>query len=532
MPDSARSKHRWARAGGGVLVVAVLVAACFAPPGARATGLSQAQQHERHNIFSVFQQRVPRGQQSHALTMIKTDDQSAPTPSPPTPVPNSHRCARHTDCANGEYCRRGIGGPSVCSECIDYRNYRCEDWQDSIDAQCAVCDRADASQSRPQQASNHRQTPHHHEQYQHSEQQARNHERGASHHEQQYHHEQRQHSQKQGRSHERGANHHEQQHNHHSHGDQAQRDNLPSGWRRGGDNGARSFVGSMFWGCFKASLFIFGTNCFFWLLCFVSTSIMWAIDSLTSWGCNSIATVSTYDEDAALQAALVASLLSSQHVPSQQQPPRDAAARRDGGGANAGCCIRRCLGRLVLLPVFMMSLCCPLCMFISAAFLFSGCCGWGCGGRGYRCSNPCSSSRRYGGHGLRDPRFRCGGTTGPAEETQQQQSNTEQTSRRTSALAAPHAGSTATIEPLLQEVVSNGEADEEDVPVQCAIAASLSQHPAASLEPEPEPEPRKEQDTQTDIVHVQLAKVKDQKTGQAGGCVAAGFVEVVMDTDE
>merc|ERR1719198_2088680 len=49
---------------------------------------------------------------------------------------------------------------------------------------------------------------------------------------------------------------------------------------------------------------------------------------------------------------------------------------------------------------------------------------------------------------------------------------------------------------------------------------------------EPEPEPRKEQDTQTDIVHVQLAKVKDQKTGQAGGCVAAGFVEVVMDTHE
>merc|ERR1711998_28624 len=479
--------------------------------------------------------------QSHALTMIKTDDQSAPTPSPPTPVPNSSRCAKHTDCANGEYCRRGIGGPSVCSECIDYRNYRCEDWQDSIDAQCAVCDRADASQSRPQQASNHRQTPHHHEQYQHSQQQVRNHERGASHHEQQHHHEQRQHSQKQGRSHERGANHHEQQHNHHSHGDQARRDNLPSGWRRGGDNGARSFVGSMFWGCFKASLFIFGTNCFFWLLCFVSTSIMWAIDSLTSWGCNStrttsapIATVCTYDEDAAMQAALVASLLSSQHVPSQQQPRSDATARRDGGGANAGCCIRRCLGRLVLLPVFMMSLCCPLCMFISAAVLFSGCCGWGCDGSGCRCSSPCSISRRFDGHGLRDPRFRCGGTTGrgQAEETQQQQSNTEQTYRRTSAPAAPHAGSAATMEPLLQEVASKREADEEDVLVQCAIAASLTQQPAASSEPEPEPEPSKEQDTQTDIVHVQPAKAKDQKTEQEGGCVAAGFVEVVMDSDE
>merc|ERR1712070_32390 len=177
----------------------------------------------------------------------------------------------------------------------------------------------------------------------------------------------------------------------------AQRDNLRSRWRRGGNNDKRSFVDIMFWGCFKASLFIFGTNCFFWLLCFV-------------------------------------------------------------------------------------------------------------------------------------------GTTAQADETQQQQSNAEQTSHGTSAPAAPHAGSATTMEPLLQEVVGKGEAEEEDFPVQCAIAASLSQQPAASSkpepEPEPEPEPNKEQDTQTEIA--QAAKAKGQKTEHEGegGCVAAGFVEVVMDSDE
>ena len=50
-------------------------------------------------------------------------------------------------------------------------------------------------------------------------------------------------------------------------------------------------------------------------------------------------------------------------------------------------------------------------------------------------------------------------------------------------------------------------------------------HPwAASIQPR--------KDTQTEIV--QPAKAKDQKTEQEGegGCVAAGFVEVVMDSDE
>lgn len=90
------------------------------------------------------------------------------------------------------------------------------------------------------------------------------------------------------------------------------------------------------------------------------------------------------------------------------------------------------------------------------------------------------------------------------------------------------------MEPLLQEIVGKAEADEEDVPVQCAIVPSLSQQPAASSEPEPEPEtePNKEQDTQTEIA--QAAKAKDQKTEHdgEGGCVAAGFVEVAMDSDE
>jgi len=84
------------------------------------------------------------------------------------------------------------------------------------------------------------------------------------------------------------------------------------------------------------------------------------------------------------------------------------------------------------------------------------------------------------------------------------------------------------MDPLLKEVVGKGEA-EEDTALQCAIVASLSQQAAALTEPEPEPEPENEQDTV-----LQLPTAKDQKTEQEGdsGCVAAGFVEVVMDSDE
>lgn len=83
----------------------------------------------------------------------------------------------------------------------------------------------------------------------------------------------------------------------------------------------------------------------------------------------------------------------------------------------------------------------------------------------------------------------------------------------------------------LQQVVGKDEADQEDATLQCAIAASLSQKasalPDTETETEPEPEPEREQ-------NAVRAAVKHQKTEQEGekDCVDAGFVQVVMDTDE
>merc|ERR1711907_448930 len=102
------------------------------------------------------------------------------------------------------------------------------------------------------------------------------------------------------------------------------------------------------------------------------------------------------------QAALAASLLSStpfkqqqqrheQQQQQQQQQQQSCRAARCAGGGD-GCCILRYLGRLMMIPIFMMSFCCPLCTFISVACLFSS-----------FCSGSGSS-----------PRFRCCGTTGMA----------------------------------------------------------------------------------------------------------------------
>merc|ERR1719498_2370314 len=111
-----------------------------------------------------------------------------------------------------------------------------------------------------------------------------------------------------------------------------------------------------------------------------------------------------------------------------------------------------------MIPIFMMSFCCPLCTFISVTCLFSSFCS-GCGS--------C-------------PRFRCCGTTGMAtsaaaastSEAQQNQRETKNQSKvisaDPSASAAPKAESAATLQPLLQEVVAKDEPDEEAFALQRA----------------------------------------------------------------
>merc|ERR1712159_422362 len=98
---------------------------------------------------------------------------------------------------------------------------------------------------------------------------------------------------------------------------------------------------------------------------------------ITSWRCSSacsrpvpFTTVYAYNDNATLQAALAASLLSStpldqqqrQQQQQQQQQQQDASCRtaRCASGGDS-CCIVRYLGRLMMIPIFMMSFCCPLC---------------------------------------------------------------------------------------------------------------------------------------------------------------------------
>merc|ERR1712146_852760 len=188
-------------------------------------------------------------------------------------------------------------------------NYRCQDWQDSVDSQCTVCE--DAKHSQPRDHADREPQPQHHsEQHHHSEQWRRRENHGPHHH-----------------------------------------NNI----KRDGHSGQTWSVydGNLVWGCFVTALFVFGTQCFFWFLCFVATSIMSAMAFITSWRCSSacsrpmpFTTVYAYDDNAALQAALAASLLSStpleqqqrheQQQQQQQQQQSGRAARCAGGGD--GCC--------------------------------------------------------------------------------------------------------------------------------------------------------------------------------------------------
>merc|ERR1711968_103729 len=218
-------------------------------------------------------------------------------------------------------------------------------------------------------------------------------------------------------------------------------------------------------------------------------------------------------------------------------------ARCAGGGD--GCCTFHCLSRLFMIPIFMMSCCCPLCAVIAAAFLFSSCHSGcrRCGHRRYRCSTWRRSASGVGGGGS-SPRFRCSGTTGMAtsvasatsSETQQKQSDSENQSKivsaNISASAAPKTEPAAALQPLLEEVVAKGEPDGEDVALQRALAESFLECNADSSEQEPQPEhdlqPRPEQ-----AKTAQLAQTVDQ-IGEAekGGDIATGFVEVMHDDDQ
>merc|ERR1712023_520699 len=99
---------------------------------------------------------------------------------------------------------------------------------------------------------------------------------------------------------------------------------------------------------------------------------------ITSWCCSSACSrpvpftiVYAYDDNTALQAALAASLLSSTPLEQQQQQQQQSCRAARCAGGSDGCCIFRYLGRLMMIPIFMMSFCCPLCPFISGACLFS-----------------------------------------------------------------------------------------------------------------------------------------------------------------
>merc|ERR1712224_985314 len=225
----------------------------------------------------------------------------------------------------------------------------------------------------------------------------------------------------------------------------------------------------------------------------------------------------------------------------QQQQASCRAARCAGGGD--GCCILRYLGRLMMIPIFMMSFCCPLCTFISVACLFSSFCS-GCGGCGYR-RYRCSTWRGVSGSG-NSPRFRCG-TTGMAtstaatstSETQQNQPETKHQSKvipaDTSASAALKTECSATLQPLLQEVVAKDEPDEEDIALQRALAESLLECNVDSSELGPQSEPEPQQDLQLTSEQEKVAQVAqsmDQIGEEEGSDVAAGFVEVMYDDDQ
>merc|ERR1711988_1336278 len=105
----------------------------------------------------------------------------------------------------------------------------------------------------------------------------------------------------------------------------------------------------------------------------------------------------------------------------------------------------------------------------------------------------------------------------------------------TSASAAPKTECSATLQPLLQEVVAKDEPDEEDIALQRALAESLLQCNVDSSEPGPQPEPEPQQDLQPRSEQEKVAQVAQSMDQigeeEKGSEVAAGFVEVMHDDE-
>merc|ERR1711907_373185 len=105
----------------------------------------------------------------------------------------------------------------------------------------------------------------------------------------------------------------------------------------------------------------------------------------------------------------------------------------------------------------------------------------------------------------------------------------------TSASAAPKTECSATLQPLLQEVVAKDEPDEEDIALQRALAESLLECNVDSSELGPQSEPEPQQDLQLTSEQEKVAQVAqsmDQIGEEEGSDVAAGFVEVMHDDDQ
>jgi len=182
----------------------------------------------------------------------------------PTQVTKSH-CRSHSDCAAKQYCRQDKAGP-VCSDCVDYRNLRCQDWQDSIDSQCTVCHNEIDSQ------------PRHHIPWEQQVQQNS--------------------EQKQKPDHLDGRENQEQ--GHYQSNDRKERSHQKR----------TSYSSTLFQTCFTTALLVFGTQCFVWLLCFLTTVIVWAMDSLIANCCSSRQTSAAPTTDSKTQQ--------KQHEPAQK----------------------------------------------------------------------------------------------------------------------------------------------------------------------------------------------------------------------
>jgi len=118
-------------------------------------------------------------------------------------------------------------------------------------------------------------------------------------------------------------------------------------------------------------------------------------------------------------------------------------------------------------------------------------------------------------------------------ETQQKQPESENQSKVIYANISASTAPKTTLQPLLQEVVTKDEPDEEDVALQHALANSFLECKADSSDPGPQPEPQHDLQPRPEQAKIaQLAQTVDHIGEEKGGDVATGFVEVMHDDDQ